>query len=446
MLNFFRQIIPQNFFIRRIFSFLKAFLAAFIYNFPAKKIKIIGITGTDGKTTTCEVLFHILKNNGQKVAKISSANFSIMDTTWTNNTKRTTVSPFLMQKFLKECLDQKIEIVIIEVTSHALVQKRIFGIDFDFALLTNISHEHLDYHGSLENLRAAKKLLFTKFLNLEGISILNADEEVTKTWTKELKKVKTFSFQNKNSDFYATNLQDEKNGLSFYIKKQKFQAKLFGHFNSENCLAAIATAKVLQIQDTEIALALNTFPGVLGRLQNLDFGQNFDIFVDFALTPNAFKKVLYSLKKRTLNKLIVVFGAAGDHDKAKRPLIGQIAYDIADNIILTDDEPYSEEPSLIRQEIKKGIFISQEEREVSLQDKHFFEIPDRKEAIQTALQIAQSGDCIIVAGMGSLTSRNIKGQEIPWDDSQIIADIFSSVFPSKKVKHRLAKLKQKLIP
>jgi len=449
MISILRKIIPQNSWIRQIFRSLKSFLAALIFRFPARKIFIIGVTGTDGKTTTCELIFHILKNLDKKCAKISTVSFSMEEKTWKNKTKRTTVSPFVMQNFLRKCVKEKIQYAVIETSSHALAQKRVWGIDFDAAVLTNISHEHLDFHGNLENLRQAKKLLFTKFLNSGGICILNADDEVSKNWKNEFlkqgKKVSTFSFRNSQSDFYGKNFLDKSDGLEFMLNNQKFTTKLFGKFNGENCLAAISLCaslpKISNTQLSEIAKIINNFSGVSGRLENLDFGQDFQIFVDFGLTPQAFEKVLNSLQKRTAGDLIAVFGATGDHDKSKRPKIGKIAKKYCSKIILTDEETYHENAKQIRDQIKTGIFENEEIND--REDGNFFEIPDRHLAIETAIQIAKPNDCVVVLGMGNLSSRNMGGKEITWNDKQEIAKVFAAM---KKIEigTNLKNLKEKI--
>lgn len=444
MIDFLRKNLPDNVFFRRWFSLFKASLAAVIYGFPARKIKIIGITGTDGKTTTTEMLFHILKKVGIKVAKISSVKFSIHNETWENRTKRTTVSPFLMQWFLRKCVKEKIEYAVIEVSSHSLAQKRVWGIDFDGAILTNVSHEHLDYHGTIDKLRDAKKVLFTEFLNKNGVAIINGDDEVAKIWKEEIPQIRTFSFKNKKADYFGENFKDTNKGLEFTIGKTKFTAEVLGNFNAENLLGAISCLLEFKIDRNKIAEAAKDFSGIPGRLENLDFGQDFQVFVDFALTPQAFEKVLSFLKKRTNGNLITVFGAAGDHDKTKRPQLGMIAKKYANSIILTDDETYTEDPQQIRDDIRKGIFENKDEvREISLEDKSFFEIPNRKTAIETAIQIANSGDIVIVSGMGALLNRNMGGVETPWSDKQIIMDSFAGI-QKFEIQKNLGGLKTKI--
>ncbi len=427
-----RKLLPDNFFLRRWYSALKAIIGAFAYGFPAKKITVVGVTGTDGKTTTTEMIFHILKFSGRKVAKISSVSFSRGDNSWQNTTKRTTVSPFVMQKFLRQCVKDGYDSVVIEVSSHALSQKRVFGIDFDIAVLTNISHEHLDYHKSMEGLIKAKKLLFTKYLNKGGTAILNADEPFVSDWKNELEtkniKVKTYSF--KNSAYYqGANFQDQENGIKFTLEDKEFFIPIFGYFNAENALAGISACASIGVLKGTTAQALSSFNKVPGRLENIDFGQDFQIFIDFALTPKAFKEVLSYLNQRTGGKLISVFGCAGDHDKEKRPIIGEIASKYADIIILTDDETYTEDPYQIRDEIKAGIF-----KEKNLNDREddtFFEIPDRKIAIESALQIAGPNDTVIVSGMGALETRNMRGKEETWNDKAVIANIFQGSIQGK---------------
>lgn len=434
MINILRKIIPQTSLIRTFYSHTKAILANAMYGFPAKDLTIIGVTGTDGKTTTTEMIYHILEKSGRPVAKISSASFSMKNSTWENKTKRTTVSPFKMQKFLKQCIKEDIGTVVLEVSSHAIHQKRIFGIKFDIAVLTNISHEHLDYHKTIDNLRDTKKLLFTKYLEKDGVAILNQDDEVTELWKKDIQgEVITYGFSDKSQN-KITHFKDTKEGISFNLKDTKFTANVFGKFNTENATAAILTALAIGHKDSEIKKNLKDFTGIKGRLENLDFGQDFEVFVDFAITPKALKSVLSYLKERTPGRVILVFGATGSHDQEKRRPMAHIARDYADIIVITDDETYNENGDDIRKELREAIFENQEinHRESDT----FFEIADRKIAIEQAIMMAKTGDSIIISGMGSLESRNMQGKEIPWSDQQIIADCFTNMinFKLKQLK------------
>ena len=440
MFNFLRRILAPTSIFRKIFWNLKSFVAAILFRFPARDLKIIGVTGTDGKTTTAEMIFQILQNCGKKVAKISTAEFSIGDKTWENETKRTSVSPFLMQKFLRKCVLAKVDAVILETSSHALFQNRFFGVKFAVGVLTNISNEHLDFHKTIENLRAAKKLLFSKFLQKGGTAILPADAEFTENWADEISRAgkiaKTFSLQNPAADFFGKNFTDQKNGIEFEITETKFTAPVFGDFNAENLLAAVGAISIFNFTPAKVAAAAAKFKSVAGRCESIDCGQDFEIFVDFALTPQAFEKVLSALKKRTAGNLIVVFGAAGDHDATKRPILGKIAREICDSIILTDDETYGESAEKIRTEIKSGIFENEiDAREVSLDDKSFFEIPERKVAIQTALQNAHSGDAVAILGMGNFNSRNLNGREVAWNDREVVLEIFSAGDEKARLKN-----------
>ena len=430
MLNPLRTILPDNFFLRRWWSSFKAILAAFLYSFPAKNLIVVGVTGTDGKTSTTEMIFHILKKADRSVAKISSVSFSQNTETWENTSKRTTVSPFVMQQFLANCVKKKIDIVVIEVSSHALVQNRVFGIEFNIAVLTNISAEHLDYHGNIENLRNAKKLLFTKYLDKKnGIGIINQDDEVADSWQSEMSFVKGYSLK-QPAYYQGENFLNTTEGISFDFENTEFTAHVFGEFNAENALAAVSVCRELGLIKAMISLGLSTFVSTPGRLENLDFGQDFQIFVDFALTPKALESILRHLQERTSERLILVFGCAGDHDKDKRPIMGQIAGVFADIVVLTDDETYTEDPVQIREDIKIGIFGDEEISDEMSED--FYEIADRRTAIETALQLARKGDTVVVSGMGALKSRNMGGEEIPWNDKQVISDIFDSVVKEEK--------------
>jgi UDP-N-acetylmuramyl-tripeptide synthetase len=438
MFNYLRKKLPQNIFLRRWYSTIKAAMAAITYGFPAKKLYLIGVTGTDGKTTCVELIKHYLVKLDKKTAKISSTHFTIAGKTWENKTKRTTVSPFVTQKFLKECVKQKVEYVVLEVSSHALAQNRVWGIKFDLALLTNITHEHLDFHGTIEQLRLDKKRLFTKYLKSDGLAIINRDDPVFADWSKDLLKIKSYSLMQKEADYFGTNFKDQAQGLEFELQKpEKLKARcgLKGDFNAENTLGAVAiVSQAIKIKENQevlpqLAKLGGDFTGAPGRLEMLNFGQDFQIYLDFAITPNSFEKTLAFLQRSTKGNLIVVFGATGSHDREKRPLLGKIAKENADTIILTDDETYQEDAQQVREEVKEGIFTKPEEeqREISLENRRFYEIPDRRQAIENALQLAKPNDAVIVSGMGILDSRNMAGKEEKWSDKEVIKEVFATM-------------------
>ena len=383
----------QNY--KNIYHFFVAVLANILFDWPSKKIKMVGVTGTDGKTTTVSLIYHILKNAGYKVSMLSSIEALINDKSYDTGFHVTTPSPISLQKFLKKAKDSGSEYFILEVTSHALDQNRVWGIPFKVGVLTNISNEHLDYHGTYdEYLKTKSKLLVSS-----ETPIINKDDKsyarVSKLLIKKSKVYITYG-TSKNAEI----------GLPF-LKKQKIE----GEFNRENFLAAIAACTALGVSDKEITNAIKSFKFPKGRL-DVVYNSNFKIVIDFAHTPNAFEKVLSYLRKDTKGRLIHVFGSAGERDKIKRPEMGKISDKYSDLIILTSEDPRSEDPLEIIEQIKKGIKTKNKVQT----------IPDRDKAIHYAVKTAKKGDLILVTGKAHEKSMNYGKGEKHWDEYEVVKE------------------------
>lgn len=425
MFSFLRKIIGHKSRIRFAYYFCKSFLAAVIYRFPSKKIKVIGVTGTDGKTTTVNLIAHLLNSNGLKTGMISTTAFLIGSKKIVNKTKRTSVSPFLMQSLLRQMYQSGCKYVVLEVSSHALEQKRFWGVDFDVAVLTNITPEHLDYHKNMEEYRSAKAILFQSLSqsfqkkNQPKIMVLNENDPVfTKFWQYSANRKLSYSLTH-SSDFKAENILLQAGFsefvLCFHAEREKIRLNLIGEFNIENALAASAVCFALGLNLAKIKIGLESFAGVEGRMEKIEAGQTFDVIVDFALTPEALRKLFETTRQFTQGRIIGVLGCAGERDREKRPVIGKMAAEMLDIFILTDDETYSEDGNKIRDEIKNGIAETQKK-----QNQDWYEIPNRLEAIRSALKIAQKGDTVLIPGMGSECTRNIGGKEIEWDERKVV--------------------------
>ena len=368
--------------------------ANLLYGKPGKKIATIGVTGTDGKTTTASLIFHILREAGENPAMITTVTAQIGDETYDTGLHTTTPSSFIVQRYIKRAVDAKCNYLVLEVTSHALDQNRVHGVDFKIGVLTNITHEHLEYHKTRDAYIEAKSKLF----KLAATSILNMDDSSYQDIRSKLsgKNILTYSLKNKGADF---NLKST--GV-------KFPAQF--EFNSENFLAAVAATATLGIDKQKIAAALSTFNFPAGR-QEIVYEKDFKIIIDFAHTPNAFEKVLPALKQETKGRLIHVFGCAGERDRAKRSLMGQIASKFDDVIILTAEDSRSEEIESINEQIKLGIKDYRGE---------MFEIADRQKAIDFAVRSAQKGDTIVITGKGHEQSMNLGNGEIPWSEHEVV--------------------------
>ena len=386
--------------IKNIYHLMRAYAACIFFGFPSKKLTVIGVTGTDGKTTTSHMIYEILKSVGKKVSLISSIHAQIDEKLYDTGFHVTTPDPIALQKFLKKVADSNSKYLVLEVTSHGLDQNRIFGIDFNFAVLTNITHEHLDYHKSFENYIFAKAKLFQR----AKVSILNLDDPSFNKIKKLTNgKVVTYSI-NKKADFTQKD---------FLLK-----LKIPGDYNLSNALCAAALATQAGIGKQTITKALNTFQGIKGRMEEVDMGQDYRVIVDFAHTPNGLKQALKSLRFRAEDqraRIIAVFGAAGERDKLKRPKMGKIAASYADICVLTAEDPRSEKVEDICGQIAQGL-VKSGKREF----RDFYKMYDRQKAIEFAVTLAQENDVVAVFGKSHEKSMCFGKKEYPWDEFKIV--------------------------
>lgn len=389
-----------------------AFLASRLYGNPADDLEIIGVTGTDGKTTTTSLVYHILKSARRKVAMISTVEARIGKKSLDTGFHVTTPDPFLLQRLLRRIRSQKIRYVVLEVTSHGLDQFRFFPIRPEIAVLTNITHEHLDYHQSYANYRRAKLRLFAHAKH----AVINKDQPDFAEINAALPKVlfSTYSI-NTPSQLQAQDIIETPEGVSFRLGRYIYRLPLTGRYNVSNALAAISTALLLGIHPTDIKRSLATFPGVTGRLQPVPNSHGINAYVDFAHTPNALKNVLENLhqQKAKGSALIVVFGSAGLRDASKRPLMGAAAAAYADKIIITSEDPRDEDPAAIAAAILKGVPKGRRSRAQI--------ILDRQAAINQAIMLAKAGDIVVACGKGHESSMNLDGwTETPWSDFEAL--------------------------
>ncbi len=378
-------------------------------------IKLIGVTGTDGKTTTVEMIAHILQEHGVKYLSSSSYE-SKLNNKHLAMSKRTTPSLSTLKELIKQAKAKQVEVMVIEVSSHSLAQWRLFGIKFDTAVLTHITHEHLNFHKTKANYIKAKKLLFTKYLKKHGKAILNKSDESGVKWIQELGK-RAIAYTPPSSKVNTF-------GTTFKYDDSQYFLPMLGAYNATNALsAALAVSETLNDISIESALlSLKDFKGVPGRMQMVTTPNSpFTVFVDFALTRRAMASTLSALRDVAgQNKIFVVFGATGgQHDTTVRPGLAESVSSWADVAIVTDDEPYDGDPAEIRQELEQFIKTSNKKNNKNTE---VFNIADRREAIRTALHKAKSGDIVLVSGMGHYTSRTVNGNEVPWNDAAVITE------------------------
>ncbi|MFZ1735538.1 MAG: UDP-N-acetylmuramoyl-L-alanyl-D-glutamate--2,6-diaminopimelate ligase [Candidatus Moraniibacteriota bacterium] len=414
VLAFFMRIVPQS--IKNIYHLSGAVLAGAVFGFPGRKLRIIGVTGTDGKTTTVQCIAAILRESGKKVALASTINFRIGEREWVNASKFTTLSGWKVQKFLREAVSAGCEYAVLEVSSHALDQGRVYGVPFEVAVITNITREHLDYHGTMKEYRRAKRRLF----NRAKIGVVNLDMEDSAEFleTPPMKHV-TYSRVDAAADVLAENIVVTLEGSTFRVGETDFHLMLPGLFNVENALAALAATVSCGISYRVAARALSGVRGVPGRMERVDNERGITLLIDYAVTPNALEnlyRLISNMRASSATRIIAVFGACGDRDRGKRPIMGEIVSSYADIVILTNEDPYTEDPKRIINEIQAG--IANKTLEETL-----FIIMERQKAIAKAIELAMPGDVIAVTGKGAEETMAIGSRRILWNDKRVIGEI-----------------------
>ncbi len=385
------------------------------YGFPARDLRIIAVTGTNGKTTTCSLLNQILKNAGYKTAMITTVEIEIAGKTEPNRTHRTVPLTSDLLQLFRRAKAKKVDFVVLEVTSQALHQHKINGFGIEVAVMTNLTQDHLDYHGTMENYAAAKARLFSNYTNPQFV-VLNRDDEWYQFF-EDRSVGQELSF-GKDADSTLRLLKtkfstgDTNFEVGYGRTKQLVTIQLPGDFNVANAMAAMTAALAVGVSIKQAAEGVARLKLVSGRMESIKAGQAFDVIVDFANTPDALEKVLKALRASYKSRVIAVFGATGDRDKNKRSIMGAVAAKNADLIFLTDDETYTEDPDTIRQAVYAGIVANGGKAKAKV-------VPDRLEAIKSAFKIAKKGDVVLLAGIGHEDYRNMGGKKIPWDEREI---------------------------
>lgn len=401
--------LPQNVSALVVPDMLKtlAVIVPYFYDFPAKKMRVIGITGTNGKTTTTYLIREILTRAGFKVGLIGTIQMMIGDEVYPVH--NTTPNVMDLQKTFAEMLSKNVDYVVMEVSSHAIAENRIAGIDFNVAVFTNLTQDHLDYHKTMENYRNTKAKLFAR---AKDFVIVNVDDAAGAVMLDNAtcKKI-TYSIES-NSDFRAENVDVHAGGTSFTVNDLNLNLHLTGKFNVYNALSAVAVARAENISSNTVKAALEAFKSVSGRFERVYADIPFTIIVDYAHTPDGVKNVIETARQIVKNKIITVFGCGGDRDNTKRPIMGRLAAELSDIVIATSDNPRSENPESILREIEIGI-------KEKIGGKQYECIPDRKAAIFRAVEIATAGDIILILGKGHENYQILRDRTIHFDDKEI---------------------------
>ncbi|WP_348813424.1 UDP-N-acetylmuramoyl-L-alanyl-D-glutamate--2,6-diaminopimelate ligase [Flavobacterium maritimum] len=395
-----------------------AFMAANYFGNPSESLKLVGITGTNGKTTIASLLYQLFKKAGHKVGLLSTVKILVDDVEY--KATHTTPDSITINHYLSAMIDAGVEYCFMEVSSHGIHQKRTEALHFAGGVFTNLSHDHLDYHASFAEYRDVKKSFFDNLpksaFALSNIDDKNGQVMLQNTIAKKL----TYALKS-YADYKAQILESQLSGLLLKINGNEVWVKLIGTFNAYNLLAIYGTAVELGMESLEVLRLLSDLESVSGRFQYIVSNSNITAIVDYAHTPDALENVLKTINDiRTKNEqLITVVGCGGNRDKSKRPIMGGIASELSDKAIITSDNPRDEEPEVIINEMEQGV--------APQNFKKILTITDRKQAIKTACQLAQPNDIILIAGKGHETYQEIKGIRHDFDDMKIVKEILDQL-------------------
>jgi UDP-N-acetylmuramoyl-L-alanyl-D-glutamate--2,6-diaminopimelate ligase len=387
-------------------------MASNFYDHPSSKLKLVAVTGTNGKTTTVTLLFQLFKALGYKTGMLSTVVNRIDEEEIPS--ALTTPDALSMQAMLAEMVKKGIEFCFMEASSHAIVQERVAGLQLKGAVFTNISHDHLDYHGTFDNYIKAKKKLFDD-LPQGSFALSNLDDKRGRVVLQNTRAQQHFFALEMPCEFKGRILTNTLQGLEMELEGKPVWFRIAGAFNAYNLIAAYAVARLLGMEEEEVLMALSELPGAPGRLEKILPGSPIIGIVDYAHTPDALENVLSTIGEARQGKeqIHAVVGCGGNRDAAKRPLMAAIACKLADKVILTSDNPRFEDPDAIIDDMMKGVGITQRRK--------VLRIADRKEAIQAACAMAAPGDIVLVAGKGHETYQEINGERFPFDDRKILA-------------------------
>ncbi len=432
--NIIKKFVPE--FVINQYHKVLALLAAFLYGHPSEKLIVIGVTGTNGKSTTVNLIAKVLEQAGFKIGSTSTINFKIAEKEWLNDKKMTMLGRFQLQKLLKQMVQVGCKYAVIETSSEGILQHRHLGINYDIAVFTNLTPEHIETHGGFENYKKAKGELFKKLSKdkyktidnkkIPKISVINIDDKHA-DYFSGFKADKKFGFttQNKTKDGFdkiinASEIEARGFKTKFKANETEFNLNLPGKFNVYNSLATICVALSQKIDLQTIKQGLEKMKSMPGRLERIDEGQNFTVIVDYAPEPASMEQLYNFVKELDKNKIIHVLGSCGGgRDTDRRPILGAMAGEHADHVIITNEDPYDDDPMQIINDVAKGA-----EEKGKVLDQNLFKILDRKEAIEKALNLASENDLVLITGKGCEQAMVVKsGKKIPWDDRKVVREL-----------------------
>jgi len=413
-----KKLIPGGLF-QRVEPFghlAEAVLFNILHGFPARGLKVIGVTGTNGKTTTSFLIQRMLHEAGYKVGLMSTVGWGVGADIEPQMHHMTNVSVPEMMGRLKEMRRQGADWLVLETTSHALAQHRVWGVPYSIAVMTNVTHEHLAYHGTFERYRDAKRMLFKMAnRNKKGLrtGVINAEDPSAALFASDIRNPITYGIG--KGDLRARQLDLSPKGVSYTVKIDdviyEIKTHLPGSFNIYNSLAAVAVGRAVGLSQEQIEQGIAALEGVEGRMTQIDEGQDFDLIVDYAHSPDSFEKLFKDLKPIVKGKLIVLFGSLGGGDKGKRPIQGKLAGEFADEVIICQEDDRQEDPDQIMNDIAAGALEAGK-----IKDQNLFLIHDRTEAINFAVKRAATGDTVLLLGKGHEKTQEDAAGEHPWDE------------------------------
>ena len=417
--KFLRQHLPLEGMINLFWHLPQEMFLTIVYGFPGAKIPVIGVAGTKGKTTTAYFISQLLEAGGEKTALYSTAAIKIGDKERLNELKMTTPGGVFLRRFLRDAKRQGCTFVVLEVSSHALKQHRLWGIPFVAVVITNMMPDHLDYHKTAEDYTMSHMRMFGKKTR---VAIVNGDDKSSEVFAKLRRRVLTFGQKGFNT-FRIRNIASTGSGMSFdmeyYGHAAHYDVPYIGDYNAYNTVAALATLYGLEKLIDGLGDAVKCLVPAPGRMEKIHSDKGFDVIVDYAHSPDSFENLFKAVKPLAKAKIIAVTGACGDRDWRVRPQMGRLLAEYCDRVVITTDDPYTESPEKIASELIQGLV----ESKVMIEGQTWFNIPDRKTAIQKGISLAQKDDIVLVLGKGSEQWQVFKDEKIPWDDREVVKEI-----------------------
>jgi UDP-N-acetylmuramoyl-L-alanyl-D-glutamate--2,6-diaminopimelate ligase len=397
-----------------------AVLSAAALGDPARSLELVGVTGTNGKTTTTYLVDAAVRAAGEPCGLVGTVEYRVGNRV--AEAVRTTPESSDLQALFLEMKQAGCRRAVLEVSSHSLALDRVYGLEFAVAVFTNLTRDHLDFHGDMDSYFAAKRLLFERLLRADGRAVVNLDDDRAADLAQASRgKVWTYSADKPEADLCAENVRLSLDGTRFRARTPngplEIETPLLGLFNVHNALAALGAGLALGLPPDAVQRGIASLRGVPGRMERVDAGQDFTVLVDYAHTDDALRNLLETVRGLKPRRLVTVFGCGGDRDRTKRPLMGAVAARLSDVVILTSDNPRSEPPEAILEEIRRGIPPAR------AADTHV--VPDRREAIARALDMGREGVVVVIAGKGHESYQVLRDRTVPFDDRQVVREVLS---------------------